>query len=106
MLGEVELADLDPGHATASAACWALPQARGHGMITTSLAAVLRFGFAALDLQRVEYEWAEGNTASQRVAQRVAQRCGFTVEGRRRSAWLDGDRHVDIVVTGRLAADR
>lgn len=102
MVGEVSLNAVDLPMATAEAVCWALPTARGHGMITTALGAVLRFGFGGLDLQRVTYMWAEGNGASARVA----EKCGFTVEGRMRSAWVDGDRRVDVVVTGRLATDR
>jgi RimJ/RimL family protein N-acetyltransferase len=101
MFGEVELADLDLAMGTAEAACWALPAARGRGMITTALSAVLRFAFGGLGLHRVEYAWAEGNLASARVA----EKCGFVYEGRRRSAWIDGDRRVDVLVAGRLATD-
>ncbi len=71
-------------------------------MITTALGAVLRFGFDGLDLQRVSYLWGWGNDASARVA----EKCGFTVEGRMRSAWVDGTRRVDVAVSGRLATDR
>ena len=53
---------------TAEIACWALPAARGQGMITTAVSAVLRFGFGGLGLHRLEYQWAEGNAASARVA--------------------------------------
>ncbi len=102
MLGEVELAALDLTMATADAACWALPEARGRGMITTALGAVLRFGFAGLGLARVSYLWGSGNHASARVA----EKCGFTVEGHMRSAWVDGERRVDVAVSGRLATDR
>lgn len=102
MLGEVELAAVDLSMCTADAACWALSHARGRGMITTALGAVLRFGFEGLELHRVSYLWGEGNHASARVA----QKCGFTLEGRMRSAWVDGERRVDIAVSGRLATDR
>ena len=64
MLGEVELADLDLCHGTADVACWALPAARGRGMTTTALSAVLRFAFGGLGLHRLTYPWADGNTAS------------------------------------------
>jgi RimJ/RimL family protein N-acetyltransferase len=102
MIGEVELAAVDLPMATAEAACWALPDARGRGMITTALGAVLRFGFEGLGLARVSYLWGIGNDASARVA----EKCGFTVEGLMRSAWVDGSRRVDIAVSGRLATDR
>ncbi len=101
MLGEVELAELDLCHGTAEIACWALPAARGRGMTTTALSAVLRFGFGGLGLHRLTYAWAEGNIASRRVA----EKCGFRIEGRLREAWAVDERRVDVHVAGRLATD-
>ncbi len=101
MLGEVSLDSVDLVHGAAEAACWALPDARGHGMTSTALSAVLRFAFGGIGLHRVTYLWAAGNTASGRVA----RRCGFAEEGRMRGAWLDGEVRHDVVVTGRLATD-
>jgi RimJ/RimL family protein N-acetyltransferase len=101
MLGEVELADLDLCHGTAEVACWALPAARGRGMTTTAISALLRFAFGGLGLHRLTYAWADGNTASARVA----ERCGFRLEGRQREAWLVDGRRVDVYIAGRLATD-
>jgi RimJ/RimL family protein N-acetyltransferase len=101
MQGEVELVDLDLPMGTAEIACWALPAARGLGMITTAVSAVLRFGFDGLGLHRVEYQWADGNAASARVA----HKCGFRPEGRRRSAWVADGTRVDVLVSSRLADD-
>ena len=101
MLGEVELAELDLCHGTADVACWALPAARGRGMTTTALSAVLRFAYGGLGLHRVTYAWADGNTASGRVA----EKCGFRIEGRQREAWLVDGRRVDVHIAGRLATD-
>lgn len=102
MLGEVSLDSLDLVHGVAEAACWALPDARGRGMTSTALSAVLRFAFGGIGLHRVTYQWAEPNAASGAVA----RRCGFTPEGRMRAAWsADGARH-DVIVAGRLATDR
>ena len=102
MIGEVSLEHVDLPMGQAEAACWALPAARGRGMVTTALSAVLRFGFGGLGLHRVTYQWAAGNPASGRVA----EKCGFRIEGRMRDAWdADGERH-DVVVTGLLATDR
>ena len=101
MLGEVELTGLDLGMGSAEAACWALPTGRGQGMITTAVSAMLRFGFGGLGLHRVEYQWAEGNAASARVA----EKCGFRYEGRKRSAWVADGRRLDVVVCSRLADD-
>lgn len=102
MLGEVSLDHVDLPMAQAEAACWALPAARGTGMITTALSAVLRFGFGGLGLHRIGYLWAEGNTASGRVA----EKCGFRPEGRMREAWLADGTYHDVIVTGLLATDR
>ncbi|MCY7343477.1 MAG: GNAT family N-acetyltransferase [Pseudonocardia sp.] len=103
MLGEVELAELDLAMGVAVATSWALPAARGRGMITTVLSAVLRFGFGGLGLHRVGCAWADGNAASARVA----EKCGFTVEGRIRSSWVDGcGERYDVIIAGRLATDR
>lgn len=102
MFGEVALAHLDLRHGAASATCWVLPAARRRGLATTAVSAVVRFGFGGLGLHRIEYAWAAGNPASGRVA----ERCGFVVEGRRRGAWLDEDGRADVVVAGRLATDR
>ena len=101
-LGEVSLDAVDLVHGAAEAACWALPHARGRGMTSTALSAVLRFAFGGAGLHRVTYLWTEGNTASGRVA----RHCGFVEEGRMRGAWSEGGQRRDVVVTGRLATDR
>lgn len=101
MVGEVELTDLDLNLASAEITCWALPAARGHGMITSAVAEVLRFGFGDLRLYRVQYQWAQDNVASARVA----QKCGFRYEGRLRAAWVSDGRRVDLLVASRLATD-
>jgi RimJ/RimL family protein N-acetyltransferase len=101
MLGEVELVNLDLPMGTADLTCWALPEARGRGMTSTAVGAVVRFAFGGLGLHRVGYQWAVGNDASGRVA----ARCAFVVEGRQRSAWVvDGER-TDVMICGRLATD-
>jgi RimJ/RimL family protein N-acetyltransferase len=101
MLGEVELTDIDLCHGTTEVACWALPAARGRGMTSTALSAVLRFAFGGLSLHRATYAWADGNTASARVA----AKCGFQVEGLQRSAWVVDGRRVDVNIAGRLATE-
>jgi RimJ/RimL family protein N-acetyltransferase len=101
MFGEVELADLDLCHGTAEVACLALPAARGRGMTTTAISAVMRFAFDGLGLHRLTYAWADGNTASGRVA----EKCGFQIEGRQRAAWVVDGRRVDVHIAGRLATD-
>ena len=101
MLGEVELSDLDRSMGTAEIACWVLPAARGQGLVTTAVSALLRFGFDGLGLHRLEYQWADGNAASARVA----EKCGFRYEGRKRSAWVADGQRVDLLIAARLADD-
>jgi RimJ/RimL family protein N-acetyltransferase len=74
-LGEVLLKDLDLDSGLAEVGCWAHPSARGKGMTTEALGAVLRFGFGALDLKEVSYQHYPGNVASRRVAEKL----GFTL---------------------------
>lgn len=80
---------------------WCAAGARGRGLATEAVGAVTRWGFEALGLQRIGWYAGLGNWASRRVA----ERCGYTVEGvvRRglgqRGAWVDG------WVGGRLATD-
>jgi hypothetical protein len=63
---------------------------------------VLRFGFGGLGLHRVSYLWGAGNHAS---GTWLGIADSSTVEGRRRSAWVDGERRVDVALSGRLATD-
>ncbi|SDH58904.1 Protein N-acetyltransferase, RimJ/RimL family [Actinokineospora alba] len=75
LLGEVLLKNVDFDNHTAEAGCWAHPSARGRGMTTEALGAVLRFGFGALGLREVFYKHHPDNLASRRVAEKL----GFTV---------------------------
>ncbi|SDD20215.1 Protein N-acetyltransferase, RimJ/RimL family [Actinokineospora iranica] len=70
-LGEVLLKEVDLEHGTAEAGCWALPAARGKGMTTEALGAVIRFGFGALGLREITYKHYAGNVASRRVAEKL-----------------------------------
>ncbi len=71
LLGEVLLKDLALAAGTAEAGCWAHPDARGKGMTTEALGAVLRFGFGALGLREVVYTHAPDNLASARVGAKL-----------------------------------
>ena len=102
MVGEVELVGLDLERGLAELTCWALPAARGRGMTTTAVGSVVRFAFGGLGLPRVQYQGAEPNAAPARVA----AKCGFRVEGRLRSAWVDDGRRTDVVISSRLPTDR
>lgn len=103
LIGEVRL-ELDDGSAGAAAApealgadraepdapeptaarlrVWAHPDARRQGVATTAVSTVLRFGFGALDLARIDCHC----TADDVAAIALARRCGFIP--------ADGDRHM------------
>ncbi|OQO90188.1 GNAT family N-acetyltransferase [Saccharomonospora piscinae] len=78
LLGEVGLKDLDLAGGTAEVAVWVHPSARGRGVASTVVDTVVRFGFGALGLRRVDYTHVPDNTASHAVA----TRCGFALVGR------------------------
>ena len=86
-------ADAEVGWATGAAA-------RGQGVATDAVAALCRWGFAALALERLVAQVEVGNWASRRVAEKA----GFTVEGVARSAASPGGR-TDTWVLSRLAGD-
>ncbi|WP_253889263.1 GNAT family N-acetyltransferase [Actinokineospora diospyrosa] len=71
MLGEVLLKEVDLDAGTAEAGVWAHPDARGKGVTTQALAAVLRFAFGGLGLKEITYQHSRGNEASGRVAAKL-----------------------------------
>jgi RimJ/RimL family protein N-acetyltransferase len=80
---------------------WCASWARGRGVATDAVTAVCRWGFGAVGLRRIEWYAAVGNVASRRVAEKV----GFTVEGRLRSRLdLHGVRH-DAWIAALLPGD-
>ncbi|GGM66013.1 N-acetyltransferase [Longimycelium tulufanense] len=101
MVGEVGLKDVDLHQAFANASCWTHPDWRGLGIMGVALRAVLRFGFGALDLHYIGYAHAASNTSSRRVA----EKCGFTLDGRLRAAALVDGAREDVLVWSRLATD-
>jgi RimJ/RimL family protein N-acetyltransferase len=78
-----------PGGPVASVGYWTAPRARGTGVGRRSVAALCRWGFGFLALERISWTAAVGNDASRRLAESV----GFTVEGvARRGLVLHGER--------------
>ena len=75
--------------------------ARGRGYGTAVLRALCAWGFAALDLHRIEWRAYVGNEASRRLAQRA----GFTMEGTQRGALLHRGVYRDAWSGARLATD-
>lgn len=80
---------------------WCAPGSRGRGVTTEAAAAVLRWGFAALGLERVEWVAEVGNTGSRRVAEKL----GFTQEGVARSRVRHAGSNRDAWVAGLLPGE-
>lgn len=76
------------------------PRARGHGVATAALDALTTWAFAG-GLLRVQLLIAVSNTASSRVA----EKCGYTLEGVLRSMHQKNGRREDMQSWSRLADD-
>jgi RimJ/RimL family protein N-acetyltransferase len=102
LLGSVSVHSIDPRQADAQIGYWTASPARGRGVAPTAVDAACRWAFDALDVERIELCHAVENTASARVAEKA----GFTHEGRLRRSFRYGDgvKH-DELLWARLADD-
>lgn len=102
VLASVSLHSIDRLQGDAEIGYWTAPPARGRGLAAVAVDAVCRWAFGALPIDRVELCHAVENTASARVAEKA----GFTLEGRLRRSYRYGDgvKH-DELLWSRLAAD-
>lgn len=70
------------------------PAARGRGYMTAALRTAVKFGFAELALERIEWRAHVGNDGSRRVAEKAGfiyegiQRSGCPQRGERHDCWL------------------
>ena len=80
---------------------WLTPSRRGQGLMAESVRLVCKHAFDALGAQRIEWQAVVGNVASRRVAERL----GFTFEGRSRARLRQGDRSVDVWVASLLPGE-
>ncbi|RDI33427.1 GNAT family N-acetyltransferase [Lentzea flaviverrucosa] len=86
---------------SAEVMCWSQPRHRGKGVLPAALNSVLGWVYGAMEMHRVTYRHAVSNTASQRVA----EKCGFTLEGRLREEAIVDDQREDQLLWSRLASD-
>ncbi|WP_438026242.1 GNAT family N-acetyltransferase [Sorangium sp. So ce233] len=77
------------------------PASWGRGIMTEALRAMLPFGFASMDLHRVEAQLDPENRASARVLERL----GFTREGQHRQNWYYDGQFTDTAVYGLLRGE-
>jgi ribosomal-protein-alanine N-acetyltransferase len=72
------------------------------GIATEALAAVVEWGFAALELHSMEAQLDIDNVGSQRTLERV----GFRREGHLRQSYFDGREYRDTLVYGLLRGEQ
>ena len=77
------------------------PAARGRGVATAALDELTRWAFADLDALRITLIIDVENRASARVA----ERCGYVLEGVMRSSYLKDDLRIDAGLWSRLPSD-
>ena len=77
------------------------PAARGRGVATAVLDELTRWAFAELDALRITLIIDVENRASARVA----ERCGYVLEGVMRSSYLKDDLRIDAGLWSRLPSD-
>ena len=102
LLGSVSLHSIAVAQGNAQVGYWTVPAARGRAVATRAVDVACRWAFATVPLDRVELCHAVENTGSGRVAEKA----GFTLEGRLRRSYRYGDgfRH-DELIWSRLADD-
>jgi [ribosomal protein S5]-alanine N-acetyltransferase len=90
-----------PAHHRAELGYWIGVPFWRRGIATEAAAAVLAFGFETLQLQRIHASHFAGNTASQRVLEKI----GMHHEGSARKHILKWDQFIDLENYGLLAAE-
>ena len=86
LLGSISVHSITPSQ-DAEVGYWTVPAARGRGVAAAAVDAACRWAFGSLSIDRIELCHAVENTASGRVAEKA----GFTFEGRLRRSYLYGD---------------
>lgn len=86
---------------TAEAGVFLAAHARGRGIVTRAVAAMLDWAFVERGLHRVEWRCAVGNDPSRRVAERL----GFTHEGTLREVFRVREERQDLEVWALLARE-
>jgi [ribosomal protein S5]-alanine N-acetyltransferase len=93
LIGACGLNNLEAAHQKAEIGFWLLPEYWGKGYIPEAAAAVVKYGFEQLDLNRIEAVVEGGNEQSGKVLQKL----GFTYEGRLRESEVKNGRFIDLL---------
>ncbi|MEU6253158.1 GNAT family N-acetyltransferase [Streptomyces sp. NPDC047043] len=103
-LGHISVNTISHVFRTARVGYWVLPEARGRGVATRALGLAAHWALTDLGLYRLELGHALGHDASCRIA----ERCGFRLEGTLRGAMFEAGRHDafrDMHLHGRVGTD-
>ncbi|WP_328899913.1 GNAT family N-acetyltransferase [Streptomyces sp. NBC_00441] len=92
VLGRIALRGMDLDEGTAEAAYWVLPAARGAGVASGALAALSAWALEVVGFWRLELDHSTRNAASCAVA----TKCGYALEGVKRSAAVHDDGRHDM----------
>ena len=100
--GSISVHRIDREQSNGEIGYWIAPAARGRGLAVLAAKAACHWAFTDLGLHRIQLFHAVENTASALVAERA----GFTCEGRLRRSYCYGDglRH-DELLWARLSTD-
>jgi ribosomal-protein-serine acetyltransferase len=101
LVGGCGLNDVNMDRLSCNLGYWVRQRETGLGIGTAATTAVARFGFEQLALQRIEIVAAVGNTASQRVAEKV----GAVREGIARNRLMLHQQLFDAVVFSLIPQD-
>jgi RimJ/RimL family protein N-acetyltransferase len=101
IVGRTALRQMDLLHGVAECAYWVLPDSRGSGVASHALSALAGWALDEVGFHRLELEHSVVNEASCRVA----AKCGFALEGTRRSALLHTDGWHDMHLHARVRGD-
>jgi ribosomal-protein-serine acetyltransferase len=99
--GTVSLNRVDHVNGATAIGYWLTEAAQGRGTMTAAVRALVGHAFGTMGLHRVVIEAAPDNVRSRAIPERL----GFTEEGVLREVERVGDRWLDHVVYGLLAAE-
>lgn len=101
LLGRVSLQSFILAGGQAEISYWTVPRARGRGVCPRAVRAVTDWALGAGGFHRLELGHSTANAASCRIA----EKCGYELEGTRRRALLHADGWHDMHLHARLRAD-
>jgi ribosomal-protein-serine acetyltransferase len=101
IVGVLGLHAIDWVNRNTSIGYWLAEEARGRGLMTNAVRALLDHAFRELHLHRVEIHCAPENRPSRAIPERL----GFREEAHLRETELVGGRYLDSVVYGMLAEE-